>query len=86
MFNDLDIYNKKYRKKILQSIQKTIIKNNFIFGNDVKKLEENLSKLIGSKYVCTVGSGTDALLISLLSLDLKKVMKLLYQVFLGFQL
>ena len=72
MFNDLDIYNKKYRKKILQSIQKTIIKNNFIFGNDVKKLEENLSKLIGSKYVCTVGSGTDALLISLLSLDLKK--------------
>ena len=72
MFNDLDLYNKKYKKKIFKSIQKTINENNFIFGKDVKKLERNLSKYIGSKYVCTVGSGTDALLISLLSLNLKK--------------
>ena len=72
MFNDLDLYNKKYKKKILQSIQKTITENNFIFGSDVKKLEKKLSKLVGSKYVCTVGSGTDALLISLLSLNLKE--------------
>ena len=31
-----------------------------------------MSKYTGSKYVCTVGSGTDALLLSLLALDLKK--------------
>ena len=72
MFNDLDLYNKKYKKKILNSIQKTVNENNFIFGNNVKKLEKKLSKYTGSKYVCTVGSGTDALLISLLSLNLKK--------------
>ena len=72
MFNDLDLYNKKYKKKILNSIQKTVNENNFIFGNNVKKLERKLSKFTGSKYVCTVGSGTDALLISLLSLNLKK--------------
>ena len=75
MFNDLDLYNKKYKKKILNSIQKTANENNFIFGNNVKKLERKLSKFTGSKYVCTVGSSTDALLISLLSLNLKKEQK-----------
>ena len=72
MFNDLDLYNKRYQKKIFKSIFKTVKENNFIFGEKVEKLEKQLSKFTGSKYVCTVGSGTDALLISLLSLNLKK--------------
>ncbi len=72
MFNDLDLYNKKYQKKIFKSIFKTVKENNFIFGKKVEKLEKQLSKFTGSKYVCSVGSGTDALLISLLSLNLKK--------------
>lgn len=72
MLNDLDLYNKKYQKKIIRVISKTIKKNNFIFGKEVKIFENKLSKFTGSKYVCTVGSGTDALLISLLSLNLKQ--------------
>ncbi|MDC3008032.1 aminotransferase class I/II-fold pyridoxal phosphate-dependent enzyme [Candidatus Pelagibacter sp.] len=72
MFNDLDLYNKKNKKLILKSVTKTIDKNNFIFDQNVDKLEKRLSKFTGSKYVCTVGSGTDALLLSLLSLNLKK--------------
>ncbi len=72
MLNDLDLYNKKYKKNIIKSIIKTIDENNFIFGKDVIKLENKLSKFTGSKYVCTVGSGTDALLLSLLALNLKK--------------
>ena len=72
MFNDLDLYNKKYKKKAIKSIAKALDENNFIFGNTIKKLENKLSKFTGSKYVCTVGSGTDALLISLLALELKK--------------
>ncbi len=72
MLNDLDLYNKKYKRNILKSIIKTIDENNFIFGKEVGKLESKLSKFTGSKYVSTVGSGTDALLLSLLALNLRK--------------
>ena len=49
MFNDLDLYNKRYQKKIFKSIFKTVKENNFIFGEKVEKLEKQLSKFTGSK-------------------------------------
>ena len=69
--NDLDLYNKYLNTKIRNTINKSLKENNFIFGNSVKKLEEKLSEFSGSKYTITVGSGTDALLLSLMCLDLK---------------
>ena len=44
----------------------------FILGNYVKKFEINFSKYIGTKYAIGVGSGTDALYLSLKFLDLKQ--------------
>ena len=72
MLNDLDIYNKKLNKKIFIKLKNNIKENNFIFGGSVKNLEAKLSNYIGSKYTITVGSGTDALLLSLMSLNLNK--------------
>jgi UDP-2-acetamido-2-deoxy-ribo-hexuluronate aminotransferase len=72
MLNDLDIYNRSLNKKILKKLELVINENNFIFGDSVKKLENNLIKLTKSKYVITVASGTDALFLSLLCLNLKK--------------
>ncbi len=72
MLNDLDIYNSYFNKKIFIKLKKTINENNFIFGKSVKKLELLLSKYTGSKYTVTVGSGTDALFLSLKSLNLKR--------------
>ena len=72
MLNDLDLYNKKLNNKIRKSLNKEIDNNNFIFGKSVKNLENKLSKLTNIKYVASVGSGTDALLLSLLCLNLKK--------------
>ena len=69
--NDLDLYNKYLNIKIRNIINKSLKENNFIFGDSVKKLEKKLSELSGSKYTITVGSGTDALLLSLMCLDLK---------------
>ena len=43
MLNDLDIYNSKYKKKILKEINKTFKENNFIFGPSVKKFEKSLN-------------------------------------------
>ncbi len=71
-FNDLDILNKKFNYQIIKELKKDFNENNFIFGKSVEKLEKKLGKFTGSKFVATVGSGTDAILLSLLSLNLKK--------------
>ena len=41
MFNDLDLYNKKYRNLFIRYIIKTVKKNNFIFDKNVDDLEKN---------------------------------------------
>ena len=70
-FNDIKDPKINYNV-IKRKISNVIDKKNFILGKEVKILENNLSKFIKSKYAITVSSGTDALLISLLSLNLKK--------------
>ncbi len=44
---------------------------NFILNEDVRQFEENFAKANGSKYALGVSSGTDALLVALLTLDIK---------------
>lgn len=44
---------------------------NFILNEDVRKFEEDFAKANGSKYALGVSSGTDALLVALLALDIK---------------
>ena len=68
----LQIQNKNILKKLTNSLTKNIKKSDFILGENVKILEKKLSKFVGSKYCCTVSSGTDALLIALKSIGLKK--------------
>ena len=71
-FNDLDLLNKKTLKKVKNRTQKIFKKNNFIFGEEVLKLEKKLSNITKNNHCISVGSGTDALLICLLSLKLNK--------------
>lgn len=52
-------------KKILKKIEKVIINNDFTLGEEVDFFEDNIKKLIKQKYVVAVGSGTDALMLSL---------------------
>lgn len=42
----------------------------FILGNEVKEFESRFAKLIGSKHALGVGSGTDALLLALMALEI----------------
>ncbi len=62
----------KIRNKILNSIKKVINKNNFILGKEVDEFESKFSKYCGSKYAISCSNGTDAITLSLLSLDLPK--------------
>jgi aminotransferase EvaB len=56
---------KIYRKKILSSIDKTLSSGNLFFGNQLDRFEKNFLKLNKCKYGVAVGTGTDALIISL---------------------
>lgn len=54
----------KFNKKLHQGI--------YIGGKDVNTFEENIASYIGSKYCVAVNSGTDALLLSLIALGIKR--------------
>ena len=56
---------------IEKKIKKVIKNSNFIMGSEVRELEKELTKVTKSKFCLTVSSGTDALLISLMSINLK---------------
>ncbi len=58
-------------KKTKISINKVLSHGNFILGPEITKLENELSLFTGSKYCVSVSSGTDALLIALMALDIK---------------
>ena len=62
---------KKYKNSILKNVHKTLKKGNIFFGHELETFEKNFKKKYKSKYGIAVGSGTDALLISLKTLNLK---------------
>lgn len=57
---------------IEKSIDEVIKKSQFILGDAVKEFEKRLSNYIGTKYAVGVSSGTDALLLSLRALAIKR--------------
>ena len=59
-------------KSILKEIEGVIKKSDFTLGSKVDLFENKISKLLKSKYVVAVGSGTDALLLSLKALGVKE--------------
>ncbi len=61
---------KDLRKKILNSVDKSIKSGKIFFGDELKKFEKLFLKKNNSKYGVAVGSGTDALYISLLGLNI----------------
>ena len=71
-FTDVNPFNKKVQKKINNSILNIIKKKDFILGKNVKVFEKKFSKLSGARYAVGCASGTDALLLALKSLNLKK--------------
>ena len=59
------------KEDIEKNIKKVIEHGQYILGPEVKQLENELAKYVGVKNCITVSSGTDALLASLMALDIK---------------
>lgn len=67
-------FKKEYnmnKKKFLNAIDKTLKKGNIFFGKELLNFEKNFIKINKGKYGIAVGSGTDAILIALKTLNLK---------------
>ena len=71
-FNKINKITNKTKDLLSNSINKVIKNNKFIMGPDVEILEKNLLNFTGSKFCLGVSSGTDALLISLMALGVKR--------------
>ena len=59
-------------RTILRKIEKVIKFNDFTLGSEVDLFEKNIGKLLQQKYVVSVGSGTDAIMLSLKCLGIKE--------------
>jgi len=71
-FFSLERHIKKFEKKIIGTIKKTLSSQQFIGGTFVEQLEKKLSKFLNSNHVITCNSGTDALWIALKAMNIEK--------------
>ncbi len=70
-FIDLSRESRKYSGDILKSFKRIINSSDFILGKEVVKFEEKFAEYIGVKYCVGVASGTDAILLALMAIDIK---------------
>lgn len=69
-FIDLKAQYELIKPQMKEAIDKVLEHGQFIMGPELKELEEKLSKFTGAKHAIAVSSGTDALLLSMMALDI----------------
>jgi dTDP-4-amino-4,6-dideoxygalactose transaminase len=70
-FSDLNSQHKEIKKEIELAIKKVIAKGDFILGADVSLFEKEFAAVCNAKFAVGVSSGTAALFLACLSLDIK---------------
>ena len=70
-FANLQYQHELYKEEIEESILKVARDCNFIMGTQVTQLEEALQNFTKAKYAISCSSGTDALLLAMMALDIK---------------
>lgn len=70
-FANLSYQHSLYKKEIEEAIDNVLKKCNFIMGEDVALLEDELCQFLGVKHAISCSNGTDALLLALMALDIK---------------
>ena len=71
-FINLKAQYKSYKDNIDKAIQEVLVSSQFIMGKAVSDLESALSVYTGARYAIGCSSGTDALILALMALDIKK--------------
>lgn len=70
-FIDLKKQYKELEQSISTRIKRVFEHGQYILGPEIFELEQRLAEYTGAKHCITVSSGTDALLVALLALDIK---------------
>src|SRR6202047_968802 len=68
---DLDAQYRPLREEILGAITRVCDSQRFIMGPEIEALEAELSGLLGVRHSIAVSSGTDAVLLALMTLDIQ---------------
>jgi len=67
---DLDAQYRPLRDQLLAAITRVCDSQRFIMGPEIDGLERELAALLGIRHAIAVSSGTDALLLALMTLDI----------------
>ena len=70
-FANLQLQYQAYKKEIDSKIKTVLSKSNYILGEEVQILEQELQNFTGAKYAIACSSGTDALLLALMAIDIQ---------------
>ena len=70
-FANLQLQYQKYKTDIDEKIHSILKKSKYILGEEVQELEKNLENFTGAKYSIACSSGTDALLLAMLAMDIQ---------------
>jgi UDP-2-acetamido-2-deoxy-ribo-hexuluronate aminotransferase len=70
-FAKLQYQYQLYKTELDEAIHKVLDNSNYIMGNEVRELEGNLQSFTGAKHAITCSSGTDALLLAMMALDIE---------------
>src|SRR5688572_26565666 len=68
---DLGAQNGPLRDAVLAAITRVVDSGQFILGAEVQAFEAELASALGVRHAIGVSSGTDALLVALMALDVK---------------
>jgi len=74
---DLQAQHKQIREEVLAEIVRVVDAQKFILGEDVQKLEAEIASYCGAKYAIGCASGSDALILTLMALDIRSGDKVL---------
>ena len=67
---DLKAQLKPIKKEVKNAVNEVVDSTQYIMGPKIEELETKIAEYAGAKYATGVSSGTDALLISLMVLDI----------------
>ena len=68
---DLRGQHKSLRPQLLEAVERVIDSQQFVLGSEVEALEEKIAEYCTAEFAIGCASGSDALLLALMSLDLK---------------
>lgn len=69
-FANLQYQHNLYKEEIEQAVLKVMNNCNFIMGEEITQLEKSLENFTGTKHAISCSSGTDALLLAMMALDI----------------